>query len=399
MSEVLLDGFDNLLEQFEELMSNDAPEKPYDEIDEINEYFTEQETEKINFCDDCSINMNKEQMPDGNVAWLCPSCAKQGSYVYEYDSVSGQDVGYNSSEALFVSTGIPGRSNIVSSSGSSYKKLKEKNTRQQLENIISQANGMGISKVIIKKAISSMLSIQDSNIYRGDVRKGTMAACLYRVCKSHGSPLKNTQIAELFGIKNKTLSEGDKKICKLISRGTINESIFNSNDIVVKEDGISHDMSGFINKYFELLKIPDVHYTNYEEDEKEIIENRIAKTNARRMAKGISVVEQEPIGDKKIIKLREFTIQLIKFMTFFKICSSSNESSKCAGIIQIIALCLPELKITASLIEKECKISKTTFIKIINTIRDLLFTEEEGKIETKLKLRHLFKKYNLWYAF
>ncbi len=405
-----LDEFNDLLEQFETLMSNDAPEKPYiDTSDDENEDENEDEiVEKINFCDECNISMVKEQMPDGNVAWMCSSCAKQGTYVYEFDSISGQDVGYNSSDALFVSNGgVPGRSNIVGSSNS-YKKLKEKNTRQQLENIISQANGMGISKPIIKKAISSMLSIQDTNIYRGDVRKGTMAACLYRVCKTHGSPLKNTQIAELFGIRNKTLSEGDKKICRLISKGVINESIFHSNDVIVKEDGISHDMSGFIKKYFELLKIPDVHYTEYQEGEKEIMENRLYKAQVRKLEK--SGLDDEPMQmdgnssdssdnneNKKIIKLKEFTITLIKFMTYFRICSSSNESSKCAGIIHTIALCLPELKITHTMIEKECKISKTTFIKIINTIRDLLYTDEEGKNITKYKLRHIFNKYGLDY--
>jgi len=413
----LLGEFEDLLGKFDKIMSTGVPlepsgeDEPMDFSDNISENFTENFTDnftensmmndiyeivKSNFCDECKLDMRKDQMPDGNIAWICPECAKQGEFVYEFDSVSGMDTGYNTSDgscgALFISgMGNPGRSNIVST-GSSYKKLKEKNTRQQLENIISQADDIGISKVIIRKAISAMLAIQEDNIYRGDVRKGTMAACLYRVCKSHNSPLKNTQIAKIFGIDSKTLSEGDKKICRLISKGSISSNIFTSTDTTNSVENyitfsdnknympISQSMAGFIKRYFESLNIPEVYryeYTDQYDGEYDTF--------------GI-----EEVTSKNIL-FKEFAARLIQFITYFRICASSTDSSKCAGVIYIIISAYPELKVTTTAIEKECSISKTTFIKIVNAVRNLIYAEESGKSKTRAKLRHLFKKYDMPY--
>lgn len=399
-----MDDFDELLGKFSEVMNGETPLMPsygqsygqtyedetdcddftdFDEINDCKDFvgfknFNSSTPIKQDYCYDCDKPMIKEPIADGNTIWMCPDCAKQGNYIYESVSIGTQELGYNSTDALFINSGNPGRSSVISLSGSSYQKLKERNTKQQLENIISQAGSIGISKAIIKKAISSMLAIQSDNIYRGDVRKGTMAACLYRVCKSHESPLKSSQIAKLFNIESKTLSEGNKKICRLISKGVITESIFACD--TAQPQSQNEQVPGFIKKYFEILSVPDVY----------ILEGLEG-------SEGSKVLEVSDPQNR--IYIKKFVVAFVKFMQHFRICSSSNDSSRCAGITQIIALCVPELGITASRIEKECEISKTTFIKIVNVIRELLITNEPGKQKTKYKLRHLFKKYGLPYDF
>ena len=92
---------------------------------------------------------------------------------------------------------------------------------------------------------------------------------------------------------------------------------------------------------------------------------------------------------------KQFSLDLIRFTRQFHIANTSMDSSKCAGVIYVLATRFPELKISVENIEKECKISKTTFCKFSKEVDKTLNTDATYSQKTKRKMRHLFKKHSI----
>lgn len=353
---------------------------------------------KRNYCDDCDQEMEKDQFDSGLTGYLCGKCGKQGEYCYESvvdstDLVStGNDSStYNTSVQSSVPLNIVGpggrtqRRGIISDNAS-YKKTQERTTRTQIQTTLSNSkSGERIPEDIRREAANLFLRIQDKKIIlRGDRRKGTMAACLDRKCRQNGLPRKCVEIANMFGIDQETLSVGHRLLDMYIEKGII-DSEGTSGEYKDYDGEI--EIVGYINRYFESLGIPlDDGYGNYGDMQEHFMEEQAAG--------GAASVEAFS-GELGHPNYKEFALQLIKFTRHFKIANTSMDSSKCAGVIYIIAMRFPDLKVGVENIETECAISKTTFTKFAKEVDKVLHTQYQHAQLTKRKLRHLFKKYNI----
>jgi transcription initiation factor TFIIIB Brf1 subunit/transcription initiation factor TFIIB len=212
-----------------------------------------------------------------------------------------------------------------------YKKTQLRDTIKQLQNIMSQSE-LSISQNVIVETANMYQQIQQYIIKRGDVRRGILAACLNKICKSYDIILKSKEISQMFKIKQSDLSNGEKILGEY-----------------KMENGNEKNTDLFLSRYFELLQIMD------------------------------------PTGQKM-----EFAKRLIRFTELCKIAQNSVPSSKCAGSIYLISSTDAG---SAEDIEKKCKISKYTFKRFANNVLDALKNEQKPNIGNKL--RHLFKKYNI----
>lgn len=275
---------------------------------------------------------------------------------------------YNTSDTSSTPIRISGPNNYIYqkkliSSTSNYKKTQKKNTNDQMINIIYQYKGSTPPNNVVLEAAEYYYEVQQHCIKRGDVRKGTMAACLYRVCESHGITRKPKEIADIFGIPQSEFSNGEKILDDLEARGLIKVIKSNINTLQSNEwDDDEKKMHAFLNRYFESLGIPV----------DEI---------------GVTFVDRP--------NYKEFACQLIKFTTKYRIAKSSIMSSKCAGAIYILSTKRSELHIKRDVIEKECVISKSTFSRYSQAVFNMLNSEEENFKKVRSRLRKLFKNYQI----
>jgi hypothetical protein len=144
------------------------------------------------------------------------------------------------------------------------------------------------------------------------------------------------------------------------------------------------EIVGYINRYFEVLKIPlDDGEGNYEGVDEMYLEEVGASG-------GVEAKETD-----KHPNYKGFALDLIRFAQHFRIAAASMDSSKCAGIIYILSTHVENLTVPIDSIEKECDISKSTFCKFSKEIDKMINTDNPGCQKTKRKLRHLFKKYEI----
>lgn len=251
---------------------------------------------------------------------------------------------------------------------SNYKKTQCKNTIDQIINCVEQHKGPTPPKSVVLESAELYYKVQQFCIKRGNVRKGCMAACMYRTCIKYGINRKPGEISDIFGVPQSELSNGEKILDELVSNGSITIS-----ETLKDED----QMTAFINRYFESLNIIN--------DESGYI----------------------PVGRPNY---KEFVNKLVKFVQKYRIAESSIMSSKCVGSIFILINGRKEFShINNEKIESECKISKSTFNRFAKHIKTVLSDkyvdkdkkdkteEDENKIKIQSRLRHLFKKYNIAY--
>jgi transcription initiation factor TFIIIB Brf1 subunit/transcription initiation factor TFIIB len=244
---------------------------------------------------------------------------------------------------------------------SNYKVQQKKNTVEDMKNAVYQSKEAKIPNNVVCEAANLYFEkVQQHQIRRGDVRTGTQAACLYRMCIKYNITRKPKEIAAIFGIPQNDLSNGEKILDDLSARGLIEtnkkQMFFNVNDLV----------NDFIDRYFESLGIPAAH-ANY----------------------------------------KPFVIRLIRFTTDKHIADSSVPSTKCAGAIYILTARCKELKIRRDKIQTACKISKSTFIRYAKAVFEALNQTCDAPDKSKehykdcrtcrerKQLRHIFNKYNV----
>lgn len=194
----------------------------------------------------------------------------------------------------------------------SYKKYRKVLTLKEMNNWNIHSKKQHIPKNVIKEANDIFMTIKDhGHVYRKDVKKGVLSACIYYACYNNGITKTPSEVAEFSGIEEKFHSFGDRILHDLNERGVIN--------ISEKINPIEH----YVNRYMELLNI-DKKYKPFVMD----IINR---------------------ADKNKIHILH----------------DSKNNTKCVGTIYMLVERVPELRKTISkeLIEKECGISKTTFIR------------------------------------
>ena len=325
--------------------------------------------DKVNtiICIDCGIEMDKSF----NMTYECKQCGGiEDDFGNGVESISNNcDVisSYNTSDTSATPIRIAGPNNYMYqkklvSNTSNYKKTQKKNTNDQIINFVYQYKGSTPPKNVVLEAADLYYTIQQHCIKRGEVRKGTMAACLYRTCIIHNITRKPKEIADIFGIPQSELSNGEKILDNLIASGLI--KIKDSDDLPDYEADHKSDnlddkqISAFLSRYFESLNIPDhvgLDRPNY----------------------------------------KEFAMKLIKFTKKYRIAESSIMSSKCAGVVYILSIKRKELNIKRDMIEKECCISKSTFGRFSQAVFVMLNSDEDKYKKVRSRLRNLFKKYQI----
>ena len=343
---------------------------PFDTPDEDSDI--EDDLFKLNdsntiICNDC-----KGEMYYSTRGLECNKCGRIDETEEESEKNTSAEAiyEYNTSDTSAVPVRISGpnnymfQKNLVSHT-SNYKKMQRKTTIDQMINCVYRYKGSAPPKNIILEAAELYYSVQQHCIKRGDVRKGTMAACLYRVCMNNNITRKPKEISDIFCIPQGELSNGEKVLDELIASGLIKikdreniQEATEENDEKIEEK----QTHAFLNRYFECLNIPV--------DEP-----------------GSTIIGRP--------NYKEFAIRLIKFTKKYRIADSSILSSKCAGAIYIISTRRKELQLKRDQIEKECCISKSTFSRFSQAVLTVLNTNEEKYQKVKSRLRNLFKKYQL----
>lgn len=193
-----------------------------------------------------------------------------------------------------------------------YKLYVTSNTYKEVKKWNSLSEKNHIPKNVIHEAIKMFSTIRDSGyVFRKDGKKGVLSACLYYCCYNNSISKTPSEVAQFSGIEEKFHSFGDRILQHLRERGII--------DIPAKINPIND----YVDRYMELLEI-DKKYKSF-------IIDLIARAEAKRI----------------------------------HILHDSKANTKSAGAIYMLVDRIPELKarITKEQIEKECGISRTTFIR------------------------------------
>lgn len=301
-------------------------------------------------CSECGKQMYKSLS-----GFLCEACGNiEDTFGDDSDKIEHHS-DYNTSDSSAAPVCIMGPGSYafqkkLISNTSNYKKQQKRNTVDQIENTIYQYKGPKPDKHVVREAAELYYQVQQYCIKRGDVRTGTMAACLYRKCRKYGIDRKPKEIAHMFNIPQNELSNGEKILEKLFAEGRLASHLD-----AISEAGINQyytkeedQMKSFLSRYFECLSIPEQYLF--------------------------------------------FAQRLVRFTIKYRIASSSIMSSKCAGAIYILSLKIPTLSIKRNDIEHECRISKSTFSRFSQSVITYLKSDEEQYKKARSRLRRIFKK-------
>jgi len=201
----------------------------------------------------------------------------------------------------------------------SYKKYRKSNTLKDMKNWNVHSKKHHIPKNVIREANDMFATIKEAGyVFRKDGKKGVISACLYYACYNNGISKTPSEIAQFSNIEEKFHSFGDRILHDLNELGVI--------EIPIKVAPITD----YVTRYMTLLEIP-MKYKKF-------------------------VLELIARADKKHIHILH----------------DSKNNTKCVGAIYMLIDRVPDLskRITKEMIEKDCGISKTTFIRYYNVLCD-----------------------------
>lgn len=330
-----------------------------------NQYNSNELLSEIPICETC-----KCQMAKFDLRYVCENCGCEeeilgddtdaaAEYYVRGGTTGNNSTGTSSAPLRINGPGAHMLQKKLIGSVSDYKVQQRKNTVEDMTNINYQYNGPKLPNDVILAGAELYCQVQQFEILRQDVRKGTQAACVYRKCSQFGITRKPKEIADMWGITQTDLSAGEKILDKLEAEGKIestpDQRFFNADK----------EIENFTDRYFEDLNIP------FKKDYK------------------------------------NFVTQLIRFTLDKHIADSSVPSSKCAGAIYILTQQCEELGITWNEIQTKCKISKSTFTRFAKTVMDVAESSCDapapgrehlnkcGICRQRQQLRHIFKKNNI----
>lgn len=311
-------------------------------------------------CEECDIVMCKS-----GLEYICDNCGRIEDIVggnadiaekNNVESVGDYNTSSNSSAPVRISgPGSYAFQRKLVSTTSNYKVQQKRNTYSQMRKIIYEYKGDRPSEKIIKEACEFYYQVQQHRIKRGDVRKGTMAACLYRKCIENQVIRKPKEIASMFDIPQRELSNGEKILDELFSEGLLGTSVdveagnasAGLDQFCSNEDKIMKD---FLYRYFELLSIPDTYM--------------------------------------------HFACRLIKFTIKYHVADSSVTSSKCAGTVYILVKQL-KLKPDRKDIGTACNLSFSTFNRFYKEVVAFLHNTHPNKQRAASRMKKIFKRANI----
>lgn len=364
-----MNDFEKFISTIEEI-SPKKEDKKYDPFDIFIEPSKDvdikkiiNDTNKINKAKNCDIMTCSECngiIVNTQRGFECEQCGKIENIIeYNGDQTGSTDLNnsYNTSNnsatpIMMIGPNSYKFSKQIFYNNSNYAKVQKKNTVDQITNCVNQYKGKPPAKYIILEAAELYFNVQQFCIKRGDVRKGTMAACLYRICKKHEFHRKPKEIAEIFNIEQSELSNGEKILDELEVSCPIN---------IPDETDEYKQIISFINRYFEILGIPSDELNDTPKDRP---------------------------------NYKSFVYNLVKFTQKKKIAESSIISSKTAGAIYILTRGRKELNISRDKIGLECNISKSTFNRFSQAV-DLILDENYEYKHIRSQLRNIFKKHDV----
>jgi transcription initiation factor TFIIIB Brf1 subunit/transcription initiation factor TFIIB len=97
------------------------------------------------------------------------------------------------------------------------------NTRKQLDKLNGQAlnGGTIFAPLVLQETTELYGMVQQHHVRRGRERLGAMAACLAIVCNNHGISKKPRELAAFVQVDEKHVSNGDKLLREMQSRGEL----------------------------------------------------------------------------------------------------------------------------------------------------------------------------------
>lgn len=286
---------------------------------------------------------------------------------------------YNTWEnTTLIMNGSAGKRKYMNSS-QNYQIIQRKNTLREITDTVERSQYKIPINVVRAAAELYYVGVQMHHIKRGKVKKGCQAGCLYFMCKEYMTPRRPVEIASIFNIMQKDVSNGMQIINRLYNQGLIpNElmkPVVSAIDFNNLDDLYCFKQSGI-----------------YEKDkfQKIYLAECVSMQNFLRR---YFLILDLPIGSPPS-EVFQFANMLAYFTLKFRIAEASIPSSKCAGIIHILSMCYPE-SITDMQIESCCKISRGTHTRFSTMIIDILKSTIEEEKRIKRKLRRLFKKYKV----
>lgn len=214
----------------------------------------------------------------------------------------------------------------------SYKKYRKSTVLKDLKNWNIHSD-IHIPKNVITEANEMFAVIKDNGyVFRKDGKKGVLSACLYYACHNNGISKTPYEISKFYDIEEKFHSFGIRILQAL-----------NALDIIKIPEKINPIIS-YISRYMTALDIP-IKYTQFV----------------------IDLIE----------KAEEKKIHIIH---------DNKNNSKVVGAIYMLIERVPELRdrISKEIIEKECKISKTTFLRYYKIL-----------CKYHNRLRNVFKRHHI----
>jgi hypothetical protein len=256
---------------------------------------------------------------------ICRNCGLEvtdtsGTTSEQYTITSLQDC--NVSDKGFMSMKIIGKgaycyNRCLMRSSAIYDTYRKGTTLRELLNWNSQSTGKHLPKNIMEEANNMFSTIKSCGyVYRKDVKKGVLSACIYYACYNNGISKTPSEIAQIVGIAEKFHSMGDRILRDLNERGVI--------DLPDKINPIID----YVERYMEILNIPSKYKT--------------------------FILDMIYVADRE--KLH--------------VLSDSKNNTKCIGTIYLLIDRARDLKskIKIDSIDKDCEISKTTFLKYYNLL-------------------------------
>jgi hypothetical protein len=290
------------------------------------------------FCPECKLPL--KILED---VMICSDCGLEVDLNAEYNPEvynSMIDGNYNSSTTASTSFTFSGKKSYgyqkaILKSCSDYSTTSYQTIKKEILNRINMYEGNKPPMNIQLNCIDLYYSIKENNksyldiinqgatertekkrlVFRSNGKWGIIAACLYYSCVAEGLTRTPREISDIIGIDEKYQSAGDKRLQEFYELGIINIPIH------------GRLLDDYIGRYFPLLGIPD--------------------------------------------KYRQFVVDMIARaeQKCLHICNENRTSTKCVGVIYILCMRIPELRnITRDVIARECKISKTTFVRYSATL-------------------------------
>lgn len=266
-------------------------------------------------CEKCNISC---KTLDGII--YCESCGMEDKMELENITFNSEN-NHNTNDSSFMSFNITGKNSFCSQRSylktcANYSSFRKNNIKKDMYNYNYTYEGNKLPKNVIKLAIELFSTIKDNKyVYRGNGKKGIIGACIFYACVMNKITKTPREISNILGIEERFLSQGDRTVQELNERGIINIPT------------ILRPLDDYLNQYFALLKI-DMVYKSF-------------------------IVDIFKIVDKKNIH----------------ILNDSRTTTKAIGSIYLLISRLKKYKnISKDTIVKECKISKSTFIRYYNLL-------------------------------